>query len=144
MSKRKNRGKSPNLPEEVLARARQQAGLEPAADQDEAEVEEAPPAPVVKPKAAEKAEKPAPPRAERPRESRRRRELRQVEYQAGERKASAYDSAMLAEMLAHPTRQVSEEELHEQYGYVITDLRNMGVLAAVLFVLLIVIAQFLG
>lgn len=142
MSKRKNRGKSPNLPEDVLARARQQAGLEPAADQDEAEVAAAPPAPVVRPKAAEKAEKPAP-RAERPRESRRRRELRQVEYQAGERKASAYDSAMIAEMLAHPTRQVSEEELHEQYGYVIADLRNMGVLAAVLFVVLIVIAQFL-
>ncbi len=49
----------------------------------------------------------------------------------------------IAEGLANPVRQVSEEELRAQYGYVIADLRSMGILALGLFVLMILAALLL-
>jgi hypothetical protein len=51
--------------------------------------------------------------------------------------------AEIEDILAHPTKTVTEAELHAQYGYVLADLRNMGALAAALFVLLVVLAQIL-
>ena len=45
--------------------------------------------------------------------------------------------------LEHPTRVVTEEELSRDYGYVIKDLRSMGLLAAALIITMIVIAQFI-
>ena len=50
---------------------------------------------------------------------------------------------MIADILAHPTKQVSEEELRQEYSYVLSDLRNMGLLALSLIVLLIILAQVL-
>ena len=44
-------------------------------------------------------------------------------------------------MLANPTKFVTEEELREDYRHVITDLRNMGMLAAVLMIALVALAQ---
>lgn len=44
-------------------------------------------------------------------------------------------------LLEHPTKTVTEAELRQQYTYVLNDLRNMALLAAGLFVLLIVLAQ---
>lgn len=52
-------------------------------------------------------------------------------------------SEMLRQALAKPTKFVSEEQLHQEYGYVLSDLRNMFILAGGLFVLLIVLAQFI-
>lgn len=46
-------------------------------------------------------------------------------------------------MLANPTITVTEEELHKEYNYVLSDLRSMAILAAVLVVALIVLAQIL-
>jgi hypothetical protein len=53
------------------------------------------------------------------------------------------DQAMLADILAHPTKEVSEEQLRKEYSYVLTDIRSMGLLAASLMVLLVVLAQVL-
>ncbi|MEM6281555.1 MAG: hypothetical protein AAF787_05125 [Chloroflexota bacterium] len=44
---------------------------------------------------------------------------------------------MVAEALANPSKEVSREELKTQYNYVLMDLRNMGILAAALFMILI-------
>jgi hypothetical protein len=46
------------------------------------------------------------------------------------------------ELLANPTKIVTETELHTQYGYVLADIRNMGLLAGALFGMLIVLALF--
>lgn len=56
---------------------------------------------------------------------------------------STLDQAMIADILAHPTKQVSEQELREAYTYVVNDLRSMGILAVSLMVLLFVLAQVL-
>ena len=51
--------------------------------------------------------------------------------------------AEVAELLANPTRQVTTDELRQQYSYVIADLGSMGLLTALLFVAMIVAAQIL-
>jgi hypothetical protein len=53
------------------------------------------------------------------------------------------DQAKIADILAHPTKEVSEQELRQAYTYVINDLRSMGLLAASLMILLVVLAQVL-
>lgn len=125
MAKRRNRNTSPNIPAETLARARRQAaGLDPdAPDPIEAEVESAPltEAPAAVPLAGAGASR------------RRIRERKQLAYEE-------MTSEEIAERLSNPTRTVSEEELHAQYGYVLADLRSMGLLSALLFVALILIA----
>ena len=42
------------------------------------------------------------------------------------------------------TRQVNPEELAEEYQYVISDLKSMGILAAAMFALLITLALIIG
>jgi hypothetical protein len=59
------------------------------------------------------------------------------------RQRSEQEEDMTAYLLAHPTKIVSEDELRRDYMYVINDLRSMGLLAAALVVLLIVLAQVL-
>jgi DNA-directed RNA polymerase specialized sigma24 family protein len=122
MSKRRSRKKQPNLPAETLARARREAGLEEAPDeQPEATPDAA--APTVRTTEAL-------PSAQR---RKRRREVNVEELTQAE----------IAELLAHPTKQVSTDELRSQYTYVVSDLRGMGVLAALLFVVMIAAARFL-
>lgn len=135
MSKRKNRNKSgaPNLPQETLERARREAGLEPQVDdtpEDEAEavadevIDEIEP---VLPRRRSAMDAPV-----RPAASRRRR--KEVAYEE-----MTHEEIM--ERLANPTKVVTEAELQRDYQYVIADLRSMGLLAAALFVALIVVAQ---
>ncbi len=116
MSKRRNR--RPNLPQDTLARARREAGLAEA------------PAAGVGRQARRRSEGER--GAERP--PRRARSLR-----AGDE----LTQDEIAERLANPMRQVSEGELRAQYGYVIADLRSMGLLALGLFVLMILAALLL-
>lgn len=127
MSKRRSRKSSANLPAETLARARREAGLEEAPAEEEASPPEAPQQPV---KAA------GPRRAEPLPPPQRRKRRKEVDV-------SELSQAEIAERLAYPTRTVSEDELRQQYTYVLADLRSMGLLAAGLFALIIVIAQFL-
>ena len=129
MSKRRRRKTAPNLPEETLARARQQAAQIDGDDQLETEPETgAEDAPVVEEK-------------RRPRKRRRER-LEPVEL-AKNKTNGELDSATIAELLANPTKFVTEEELRDEYTYVLQDLRGMGILAGVLFVALVLAAQFL-
>jgi hypothetical protein len=50
---------------------------------------------------------------------------------------------MVAEILANPTKEVTEEELRGHYGYVLADLRSMGLLAGALMIALVILAQVL-
>jgi hypothetical protein len=126
VSKRRSR-KSSDLPAETLARARREAGLEPV--EEEVEIVEEVDEPVL---AA------APPRrAEVKPPVQRRKRRKEIDV-------SEMSQAEIAERLANPVRTVSEDELRQQYTYVVADLRSMGLLAAGLFAFLIVIAQFLN
>jgi len=132
MSKRRRRKKAPNIPQETLERARRQAVDQDEdageAQDDQAEVE------------AELSHESAL-ASEQPRRRRRER-LEPVgldkKTDQGER-----DSTAIAEALANPTIFVSEEQLRAEYSFVLKDLRDMGLLAAALFVVLVLVAQFL-
>ena len=116
MSKRRRR--QPDLPQDTLARARREAGLEDEPAQAVAPL----------PARARRREEPRPATPRRVRSLRSSDELTQDE---------------IAERLANPVRQVSEAQLRAQYGYVIADLRSMGLLALALFVLMILAALLL-
>lgn len=57
------------------------------------------------------------------------------------RKDEKHDISYIRNRLANPTRIVSEAQLKAEYGYVISDLRSMGVLAAILIAALVVIEK---
>ncbi|MCE2489460.1 MAG: hypothetical protein J4G17_05740 [Anaerolineae bacterium] len=116
MSRRRSR--RPNLPQDTLARARREAGLEET--------------PAVG--AGDRTRRGSESGGGTGRAPRRVRRLRAGEELTQEE---------IAERLANPVRQVSEGELRAQYGYVIADLRSMGVLALGLFVLMILAALLL-
>ncbi len=50
---------------------------------------------------------------------------------------------VISEMLENPTIEVSEDELRHEYGFVIADLRSMGLLSVALIVALFALAEFL-
>ena len=131
MSKRRNKGgNKPNLPQATLDRARRQAGIDPEEVNeaieatDDVEVVAATP----KQTAVERAA--------------RRRKLSPVQLERS-RKRGELTNEMVSELLHNPTEYVSEEELAQEYSHVLRDLRNMGVLAAVLMVVLVGLAQFI-
>jgi hypothetical protein len=137
MSKRRNRNSNANIPQETLERARQQAAaantnVNAAADDDEPEVVESKPARV----------EPAAPRARSTASAAARRGsgAQSVRKRKSDDKMSP---EIVADILAHPTKVVTEDELRSQYGFVIADLRNMGLLALGLMVALVVLAQIL-
>lgn len=137
MSKRR-KSNQPNIPEETLRRARQEAGLEPSDPAEAVAVEAAPAAP---------ASVPAPAPAPRPAPSARHASAAEPSAPARKRKRRA-DKVSYEEMtheevlhlLDNPTKTVSEAELRAQYGYVLHDLRSMFILTLVLFVVMIVAA----
>jgi hypothetical protein len=136
MSKRRNRKNAPNIPQETLERARQQIAQqqtgEPAADEPESEEIVAAPIPVAK--VDSPARKPT-------RKPRRRETLEGVRL--GEKRINPNDTEATRERLDNPTKVVTEAELRQGYSYVLADLRSMGLLAAVLIVAMIVLAQIL-
>lgn len=141
MSKRRNRkSNQPNIPEETLRRARQEAGLEPpdpvdeAALEDEAAPQRAPaPPPEPAPVRATARRDPLPAARETAAPRKRKRRSEKVAYEE-----MTYEEVL--ELLENPTKTVTEAELHAQYGHVISDLRSMFVLAAALFIVMIVVA----
>lgn len=153
MARRKRKkSNKPNIPQATLDRAREQAGLAPAEEveeiQDEvissdeavdsSEAVAETPASLGDIVREQKTEKPA--KAERPR--RRRSKVSAAQLEKAKQKGNV-DNEMVTELLLNPTIEVSEEQLHNEYGYVLKDLRNMGILAAVLLVLLVGLAQFI-
>jgi hypothetical protein len=147
MSKRKNRGSAPNLPQETLERARRQAAVERGEIEAAPEVEPTPAipveekpraaAPIVGPKTISAAQR----RAER--EVRTRRSKDGVRRVSASNKGSELDAETISELLDNPTIHVSEEELRRDYSYVVADMRSMFTLAAGLIVALVVLAQIL-
>lgn len=142
MAKRRNKNKntSPNLPESTLERARKQ--IQGELDEGEGEV----------PSKIEAA-KPVTPTASESEQRARRSRRQAARRQAASNPASGQfsnrpkrdnlSSEYIAELLANPTKTVTEEQLHEEYGYVLADLRSMGILTAALMVLLVGLAQFI-
>ena len=122
MAKKKSNS-TPNIPDEVMERVRQENG-ESSSDLD---------AEMVRKKAERRAERAA------------RRAARKQSSGIGEKpkKNGELNATVVAEMLAHPTTEVKQEELEIQYGYVISDLRNMGILAGILLVVLIGLGFFI-
>lgn len=131
MAKRR-RNKKPNIPDQTLARARRQAGVDDVAeaddntDSDEQESNE---------EASAEAATP-------PQSASRRRRIGAVKLERSRRKGELTNE-MIEEVLANPTTFVTEEQMQEEYQHVLLDLRNMGTLAAALMVLLVILAQFI-
>jgi hypothetical protein len=127
MSKR--RSKKPNLPDDVLARARKQAGIEePEPVEDDNDDEDVDGGNGESISINERAA--------------RRRKLTPVQVERS-RKRGELDADTIRDILENPTMIVPESQLREEYQHVLVDLRNMGVLAAALMVLLVVLAQFI-
>lgn len=152
MSKRRSKS-SPNLPSEVIERARRQLAeqsgeVAPSAAAPEPKAAEPVAPQAVAPKAAPRAAAPvaraAVPAASQPARI-RRTTSRSTSSTArtGGRQTDQLDNNYLRERLANPTRTVTEEELHSEYGYVLNDLRAMAVLAVVLIVALVILGNFI-
>lgn len=63
--------------------------------------------------------------------------------QSNRKKREVLTQADIAYQLAHPTKEVPYEELKRDYSHVVRDIRNMFVLAGVLMVSMIILAQIL-
>ena len=138
-SKRRSQ-KTPNLPQSAIDRARRQIKGELEEGEDTApeqqvveEVEDDMPA------AQNDALDLSAPRRDRRRE---RARSEPIQYSRRNKKEEL-TSAEVADILANPTKFVTEEELRAEYHHVIADLRSMGLLAAALMVALVVLAQFI-
>ncbi len=120
-SSRKMQPSKPNIPQETLERARQGMADEGAAATTEEDA--------VSLSAAQELARLRAERLERRASARK--------STSEKRKNSGLSADIVADQLANPTRFVTKEELKTQYNYVLQDLRNMGILAAILFMALI-------
>ncbi|MCA9894504.1 MAG: hypothetical protein KC615_16055 [Anaerolineae bacterium] len=135
MSKRRKKSSAPNIPQATLDRARQQAGL-PVEKPTEEVVEE------VKEAKAEAAPKtPNKPKDTRPARRARSRAASSVQIEGRKKRRSEPETYMVEDALRHPTIFPTNEDLQAEYGFVLRDLRNMFLLAAVLMVALVVMAS---
>ncbi len=128
-SKKKSSGQR-RINKDVLERARQQAR---ALEQQDDDTPDDQPQPAVSSAPAPVAPSSAPVR----RSVSTAKRLREKNEEARKKALTAED---IAELLANPTKVVTSEELQAQYSFVLTDLRNMGVLAAASFGVLILLA----
>ena len=126
----KRRRKKPNVSQTVLDQARQTAAEDSATSAAAADSTNAAPA---------EAESPADNKSTVSRTRRRRRDLQAVQLER-RRDEGTLEAEYVADLLANPTKIVSEEDLRADYGFVIKDLRNMGILAAALFVALVIVS----
>jgi len=124
MAKRR-RSSKPNLPADVLARARKNAGVEePESDEpveESNDSNDSDDSVSVTERAA------------------RRRKLSTVQLERN-KKRGEMSNELIADVLNNPTKVVTEEELREDYAHVLLDLRNMGILAAILIVVMLGLA----
>lgn len=121
MAKRRRKSK-PNLPDDVLARARKNAGLEAEPDTDDS--------------SASSDDDNGDESASVVERAARRRKLSPVQLERS-RQRGELSSELIQEALQNPTDIVSEDELNEEYKHVLFDLRNMAILAALLITVLI-------
>ena len=121
----KRRRKKHNLSKAVLDQARQSSG-------DPAETPASTAARPVREAAPSQ-------QSDAARRRRRRRDLGAAQLERRKDEGSL-DAETVADLLANPTKVVSESELRAEYGFVIKDLRNMGILAAALFIALVIVS----
>ncbi len=126
----KRRRKKPNVSQAVLDQAHQTAAEDSATSAAAAGSTNAAPA---------EAERPADNKSTVSRTRRRRRDLQAVQLER-RKDEGTLETEYVADLLANPTKIVSEEDLRADYGFVIKDLRNMGILAAALFVALVIVS----
>lgn len=119
----KRRRRKPNISKAALEQARQDAGGKPESQH----TADSPPKP----------ESTAADTAPKPRRRRRSLQSTQLEKRKSE---GALDAEYVAELLANPSKTVTEEDLRADYSFVIKDLRNMGILAAALFAALVAVS----
>lgn len=119
MAKRRRNNKKANLPKNVLDRARKQANGEDAGNGTSTG------------KQSNGAESSTVGDM-----ATRRRKMGTVQLERS-RQRGELTNEMVENILANPTIFVSNEELHEEYKHVLVDLRNMGLLAAVLLAAMI-------
>lgn len=135
MAKKKVNTSGQRLNRELLDRARQQAReIESESDREELEVSA--------PTAAES----QPSAVRQPAAGTQRRSVstaKRLRERNEETRKKSLTSEDISELLANPTKTVTEAELRAQYGFVLRDLRNMGMLAGASFVFLIVLAVLL-
>ena len=120
----KRRRRKPNISQSVLEQARQGVVDEGRADAASTRASD-----------SSAADKPATPK--QPPRRRRALQAAQLERRKDE---GALEGEYVAELLANPTKVVTEDDLRADYGFVIKDLRNMGILAAGLFIALIIVS----
>lgn len=142
MSKRRNREKQPNLPKATLDRAREQAGLPVENPEPVAALPAEKPIAAPKPAAEVPMTSTEKPKTAAASATARRRKISAAQLERSQKRGeNTYE--MVEYLLENPTKEVTEAQLREEYGYVLRDLRNMGVLAALLVLALIVAAQIL-
>lgn len=142
MAKRR-RSKKPNLPKATLDRARRQVGQEIPEDEAKVEAVEAQSLEAdATPDEVEEEKQPVRAAAASQSVADRQRKRAAIQLEKA-RKKGELDAEMMREMLANPVRVVTDEEMAEDYRHVLVDLRNMGILAAALMILLVGLAQFL-
>jgi hypothetical protein len=136
MARRKpNRSSKPNIPQETLERVQREANK--GASTPEAPAEEAQATVRI-------VETPAPPPSARRRTgTSTAKRISQSQYERA--KASGeLDFEIIKDRLNNPDKFPTPESLQAEYQTVIGDLRDMGLLALALMVLLVVLAQFIG
>lgn len=135
MAKKKVNTSGQRLNRELLERARQQAReIETEAESDEIADSE----PAVAESQPRAIRQPAPGTQRRSVSTAKR--LRERNEETRKKSLTSRD---ISEMLANPTKTVTEAELRAQYNFVLHDLRNMGILAGASFVFLIALAVLL-
>jgi hypothetical protein len=135
MAKKKASTSGQRLNRELLERARQQAReIEAESEREEPEVS----APSVAESQSNTVRQPAAGTQRRSVSTAKR--LRERNEETRKKSLTAED---ISEMLANPTKTVTEAELRAQYGFVLRDLRSMGLLAGASFVFLIALAVLL-
>lgn len=63
--------------------------------------------------------------------------------QSNRKKREILTQEQIAYQLAHPTKTVSYEELQRDYAHVVRDIRNMFILAGILMIAMVILAQVL-
>jgi len=63
--------------------------------------------------------------------------------QSNRKKREILTQSQIAYQLAHPTKEVSYEEFRREYSHVVRDIRNMFILAGILMISMVILAQIL-
>ncbi len=63
--------------------------------------------------------------------------------QSNRKKREILTQDQIAYQLAHPTKEVSYEEFQREYSHVVRDIRNMFILATILMISMVILAQVL-